>query len=243
MALLSLRDPVSAWSHFTWLLLAVPATCVLWQRSRGDRAKQFSLLIFGLSLAVCYAGSTLFHGVRAPAREIDQFDRLDHIGIFVLIAGSYTPLAWNVLRGSWRWCTLAGTWLATAVGTALVLGCGVFPAAQSTWLYLIMGWAALACYFEVARALTHRRLRLLVLGGLLYSIGAVINLLQQPVLLPGVIGAHELFHLFVMGGSLAHFWFMLTVVAPYRTVLATAGNQPAASTLGRALRPGQVAGA
>jgi hemolysin III len=241
MTLLSLREPISAWSHLTWLLLALPATLLLVYRSRGNRAKQVSLLIFGGSLVICYAASALFHSVRLPLTQIDPFDRLDHIGIYVLIAGSYTPLAWNLMHGRWKWATLAGTWMATAAGTALVIGCGIFPPLTSTSLYLVLGWAALFCYYEISRALTHRPLRLLVLGGILYSIGAVINLLNWPALWPGVFGAHELFHLFVMGGSLAHFWFMLTVVAPYRPPLepvpCSASTASGRATVRSARRP------
>ena len=82
-------------------------------------------------------------------------------------------------------------------------------------MYLAMGWGAVLCYFEVARRLSHRNLLPVVVGGVLYSLGAVINLLHQPVLWPGVFQAHELFHIFVVAGSLAHYWFMLTVIAPY----------------------------
>ena len=80
-----------------------------------------------------------------------------------------------------------------------------------TLMYLAMGWGAVLCYFEVARRVSHRNLLPIVVGGVLYSSGAVINLLHQPVLWPGVFQAHELFHIFVVAGSLAHYWFMLTV--------------------------------
>jgi hemolysin III len=134
----------------------------------------------------------------------------------MLIAGSYTPLAWNLLRGWWRLCTLAATWLAACAGTASVVAHGALRTPLATSLYLVMGWGAIFCYLEMARYLPHRRLRPLVLGGILYSVGALINVLGWPVIRPGVLGAHELFHLFVMAGSLCHFWFMITVVAAHQ---------------------------
>ena len=85
-----------------------------------------------------------------------------------------------------------------------------------TGYYLAMGWGAVFCYFEVARGLSHRMLSPIVAGGVLYSLGAVVNLLHHPVLWPGVIQAHELFHLFVIAASLLHFSFILTVVAPWQ---------------------------
>jgi hemolysin III len=224
VALSQFREPVNAWSHGLWLVLSVPATMLLWRRCVGDPAKRLSLLVFGLSLAFCYAGSTLFHAVRLPSIWISWFDKLDHVGIFVLIAGSYTPMAWNNLQGRMKWVTLASAWSLSALGTGLLLTIGVFPTLWSTCFYLAMGWGAAFCYLEMARILSHRALLPLLLGGILYSVGAVINLSQWPVLWPGVFGAHELFHLFVMAGSLAHFWFMLSVIAPASCCAATAAR-------------------
>ena len=78
-----------------------------------------------------------------------------------------------------------------------------------------MGWGVVVCYARIARVVSHRALIPVVVGGVLYSVGAVINLLQRPALWPGVIGFHELFHLFVIAGSLAHYWFILKVVVPF----------------------------
>ena len=86
---------------------------------------------------------------------------------------------------------------------------------MATGLYLGMGWGVVACYAELARVVSHRALRPLVVGGLFYSVGAVLNLLRWPVLWPGLFGAHELFHLFVLAGSLAHYRFILRVVVPF----------------------------
>jgi hemolysin III len=215
MDFLDLREPINAWSHCAGLLLAPPGILLLWRRSRGELAKRLSLLVYGLSLAFCYAASTLYHGLRLPGDRLAAFDRLDRIGIFVLIAGSYTPLAWSLMRGWWRWGTLATAWLLTAVASGL-LAIGVpFPPTMSTGLYLVTGWGVVVCYFEIVRVVSHRALLPLFVGGLSYSVGAVLNLLRWPALWPGIFGAHELFHLFVIAGSLAHFQFMLKVVVPF----------------------------
>jgi hemolysin III len=184
------------------------------------------LLVFGLSLSICYAGSTLFHAVRLPSIWIDRFDQLDHIGIFVLIAGSYTPIAWNLLEGRSKWGTLAAAWLLSAVGTACLLIWGVFSMFWSTCFYMALGWGATICYVEMARTLSHRTLFPMLLGGILYTVGAVINLVQWPLLRPDVLGNHELFHLFVMAGSFAHFRFMLSVVTTLAPALAPSHATP-----------------
>ncbi len=215
MDFLHFREPVSASSHCAGLLLALAGTAYLWLRSRGPIAKRLSLLVFGLGLASCYAASTLYHGLRLPKAELAAFDRIDRIGIFLLIAGTYTPLVWVLMRGRWRWGTLATVWLVAIVASVKLAIDGPFPPIWTTGLYLAMGWGVVVCYAQLARAVSRRALRPLVAGGLFYSVGSAINLLQWPVLWPGVFGSHELFHLFVLAGSLAHYRLILKVVVPF----------------------------
>jgi hemolysin III len=215
MDFLDLREPVSAWSHCAGLFLALPGTYLLWRRSAGDRAKRLSVLVYGLTLAFCYSASTLYHGVRLPATQIAAFARLDGVGIFALIAGSYTPIAVCLLRGRWRRWTLALVWGVAATATFLLATGRHFSPPLATSLYLAMGWGAVICYSEVARVVSHRALLPIVFGGISYSVGAVLNLLHWPVIYSGTFGAHELFHMFVLAGSLAHYLFILKVVVPY----------------------------
>jgi hypothetical protein len=104
-------------------------------------------------------------------------------------------------------------------GCALCLLFSHVPGVVSTSIYLGMGWGILVCRSQLEQSPKPIDLRLAFLGGVLYSVGAMFNLLHWPVLWPGVFAAHELFHLFVMAGSMAHFWFMFSVVAPYEAVL------------------------
>jgi hemolysin III len=220
---LTFREPVNAWTHFLWLLLAFPGTWLLWRRSRGDRLKQISMLIFGVGLVTCYGGSWLFHAVRLSEKSIQRFNTLDHVGIYLLIAGSCTPIALVILRGVWRSSLLTSIWLLALVGIVLCLADVRMPIWLSTLLYLVMGWVGCVTYFELASRLSHAAVRPVWIGGVLYSIGAILNVIQWPKIVPGVFEEHELFHLFVMGGSLCHYWFMLRIVAPYQ-------QQPAAET-------------
>src|SRR4051794_6471667 len=100
---LNFREPVSAWTHGLWLLLSPLALVILWRAGRGDRVKRAGFLVFGLSLALCYAGSTAFHGVRLSPDAIEFFATLDSIGIYLLIAGTVTPVALVILRDRWQW--------------------------------------------------------------------------------------------------------------------------------------------
>jgi hemolysin III len=214
MAWLHFREPVSAWTHFAWLVLAVPGTWVLWHLSRGDRGKRVGLLTFGISLIICYGMSWLYHSV--PRQVSVPFRILDHVGIFLLIAGTVTPIALVILRGWWRVGLLSGIWALAVAGITLRLTTRV-PLSVLHILYLVMGWVGCATYFELARRLSsHAKIRPIWIGGIFYSVGAVINALDWPVLVPGVFEAHELFHLFVMTGTLWHFHFMLRTVVPHR---------------------------
>lgn len=215
MNFLDFREPVSALSHCAGLLLSIPATVVLWRKCGNDLPKRLSVLVFGVTLGICYLGSTMYHGVRGPQGTIDVLDRFDHVGIHLLIAGSYTPLAWNMMRGRARFYTLGLVWAAAVLACSLLLLNLRLPSPLETAGYLVIGWGAIFCYFEIARRVTHRSLRLLVIGGVLYSIGAVLNVMHWPMLWPGVVGPHEVFHFWVLAGSLAHFWFLFSVVVPF----------------------------
>ncbi len=215
MGLFHPRDPISAWSHGAWLLIALFGLALLWRRGQGSRAKQVSLMIYGICLVFCSAGSTLYHSIRVKGEIMNIFDRMDHIGIYMLIAGTYTPIVWTFLRRHWRRNILGLVWSWAALGITLHLIQGSLPLWLSTALYLGMGWGATFCYFEIARQTSHRTLLPVVAGGILYSLGAVFNLIHRPVLWPGVFQAHELFHVFVVAASVVHFHFILTVVGPH----------------------------
>jgi hemolysin III len=235
MLLFDLREPINSLSHGAGMMLALPLTWAFWQRCVGrvgadgdgedslggsvtpyQRGKTLSLLIFGLSLVICYGNSALYHAAWLSGPPLDRLRRLDHVGIYLLIAGTYTPAAWSLMRDGWRQGTLATVWGLAAFCAGRVWFGGILPTWMSTIIYLALGWGVLFCYRELARGLAHRTLLPLPLGGALYSVGALINLTGWPVLRPGVFGPHELFHFFVIAGSACHAYFMFRVVVPAR---------------------------
>jgi hemolysin III len=203
--------------------------------ARHHQLKVLSLLVFGISLTFCYTASAIFHAARLPDDLLSRLQRLDHIGIYLLIAGTYTPVAWSLLQGTWLWATVTTVWM-TALVFAARVGCGgVLPIWVSTLVYLSMGWGSLLCYRQLLRTYSHRALLPLPLGGVFYSIGAMLNLARWPVLSPGVFAAHELFHFLVIAGSACHISFMLNVVIPAPSPMLT--SAPARPRAWAALLP------
>jgi hemolysin III len=215
MTWLHFREPVSAWTHFAWMWLALPATWVLWRLGRGSLIKRAGGMTFGFTLVFCYAASWLYHSV--PTELALLFNKVDHVGIHLLIAGTVTGVALIVLDGRWRLGLVWGIWMLALMGITLRLT--LHPSAVVlTIYYLFMGWVGCVACFELSRRLSRPALRPLWIGGLCYTAGAVLNSLHWPVLVPGVVEAHEVFHLFVMAGTACHYWFMVGAVLPYQAV-------------------------
>jgi hemolysin III len=233
------HEPVSAWTHGLWAAAAVPAgACLLWQ-NRRDPAKLVGTLIFSTSFTFCFGASCLFHAAApGPARQL--FRELDHIGIYLLIVGTVTPIALCILRGWWRRWLLAQIWVLALAGCVLRLTVAV-PQWAETLFYLALGWIGVLTYFELARRVTHKALRPMWLGGACYSIGAVINDGRWPEPWPGVFGHHELFHLWVMAGSACHYWFMLRVLTAYRPLTPSPLPQLGERGRGEAAAPARPA--
>jgi len=208
------HEPISAWTHGLWMLLAIPAGALLVWKNRRDSARMIGMSVFVVSLVVCFGASGFFHAApNGPLRN--ALHVLDFLGIYLLIAGTVTPVALIVLRGWWRRWLLVQIWLLAAAGCVLRLTITV-PYWASTTFYIVMGWVGILTYFELARRLSHRGVWPLWTGGLCYTIGAVLEALRWPNPWPGVFGHHEIFHLWVMAGAAFHYYFMLAVLTPYR---------------------------
>lgn len=159
-------------------------------------------LIFGASLVALYTASALYHGVR---REAPWLQRFDHMAIYLLIAGSYAPMALTALRGPWGDGLLAAQGLLAAIGIGANLGLGGGPKWLRLVLYLVMGWMALAAIGPMRATFPPGALDWLLAGGIAYTVGCVVYAVKRPRLWPAVFGSHELWHLFVLAGSACHF--------------------------------------
>ncbi|MBI4772324.1 MAG: hemolysin III family protein [Chloroflexi bacterium] len=209
-----LKEPVNGLTHFATALVCVPGAVVLWQSGEGNLPRQISLLIFGLSLILMFAASAAYHLLDVSPRRVLWLRRLDHVAIFVLIAGTYTPVTFNALSGGWRSGMLIAIWTIAAAGIAFKLLYVNVHRAISAGLYLAMGWLAMIAAGQIYRALPPGGILWLLIGGLFYTLGALIYATKWLDFFPGVFGFHEVWHLFVMAGAASHYWLVLRYVAP-----------------------------
>jgi hemolysin III len=215
---LPLRDPVSALTHLAACVFALYATALLRRLSRGDRVKRQSLTCFGATAVALYAASTLYHAVPLPvdSATVGVFRRLDHSAIYFLIAGTYTPVLTVLLRGRLRAVLLAVVWLLACAGVAAKWLLAAPPEWLGVGLYIGMGWLAIVPAAALVRAVGVRAMGWVVAGGVCYTAGAAFELAKWPVLVPGLVGWHEVFHICDMAGTALHAVFMARCVVPFR---------------------------
>ena len=214
---ITIREPGSAITHFIGMMLAVFAsTPLLIKAAVSDGFTTFfAMAVFMLSMIALYGASALYHSVTVKDRILRVFRKIDHMMIFVLIAGSYTPVCLIVLSGQLGYTLLSVVWTIAVIGMlvkALWITC---PKWFSSAIYIAMGWVCLGVFGQLWNTLPHSAFLWLLAGGIIYTAGGIIYALKLPLFNSKHqnFGSHEIFHLFVMGGSVCHFIFMYLYVA------------------------------
>ena len=207
------EEIANAISHGLGFLLAVASLPILvWQAARhGTAVNVVAASVFAGTMILLYLVSALYHAL-PPGRAKVWLNRLDHAAIYLFIAGSYTPFVLGVLRGGWGWTLFAIVWSAAALGVTIKLLDRLKHPLISTALYVAMGWVALLAAQTLIERVAPAGLAWLVAGGLSYTIGAVVFLLDHRVRY-----AHFVWHLFVLGGSVCHFFAALWYAVPALT--------------------------
>lgn len=211
--LFRVKDPLSALTHFIGFWAAILSMPFLLIRASEHLSREldlFSLGIFMLSMILLYGASTAYHTFNISRDANKILKKIDHSMIFVLIAGSYTPVCVIVLNSASGYRLLALVWAMAFAGIIFKLCWVTCPKWVSSVIYIAMGWLCVTAFSEIYHALPHVPFLWLLTGGIVYTIGGVIYALKLPLLkkfIPG-FGAHELFHVFVMGGSFCHFMCM-----------------------------------
>lgn len=213
---LRIREPVNSMSHLFGAVLSLAGMILLIARSAnaGSMVHLMSALIFGLSLIMLYSSSSVYHWVISGAKVIRVLRKIDHCMIYVLIAGTYTPICLLTLKGKLGIGLLIAIWALAVLGVVLKLVWFDAPRWLYTGFYLLLGWLAVFFIYPISLALPGKGVFLLVLGGLLYSIGSLFYALKPKSLKLWVFGFHEIFHLFILAGSITHYIFV------YKYVLA-----------------------
>lgn len=214
---ITIREPGSAITHFIAMMLAVFAAAPLLVKSAlsGTANMLPAMTIFILSMILLYGASATYHSLNIGGRVLRIFRKVDHMMIFVLIAGSYTPVCLIVLGGKMGYTLFAVVW-GIAIAGMLLKACWVTcPKWFSSIIYIAMGWVCIFVFGPLWNTLPHSAFLWLLAGGIIYTIGGVIYALKLPLFNSRhtFFGSHEIFHLFVMGGSLCHFIFMYHYVA------------------------------
>jgi hemolysin III len=181
--------------------------------ARGKPLHTVGFAIYGVSLILLYSASALYHSLPVSERHLDSLQRLDHSAIFLLIAGTYAPVCLVLLRGAWGWSLLTAEYVLAALGIVSVIAFKSRPDWLRVVLYLGMGWLALIALPALRAILSGAAMAWLLGGGILYTLGTVVYATDRPRLWPGRFGPHDLWHLFVMGGSACHFALMLSIVS------------------------------
>lgn len=211
-----IKDPGSAITHFIGMLMAIFAAVPLLIKAAHEPGKIYiiSITIYAASLILLYAASTSYHTFNISDKMNTILKKIDHMMIFVLIAGSYTPICLLVLGGRTGLILLSLVWGIAIIGILIKAFWVYCPKWVSSVLYIGMGWTCVLAFTQILNSMSPAAFGWLLAGGIIYTIGGVIYALKLPIfnMKHKNFGSHEIFHLFVMGGSACHFIVMYAFV-------------------------------
>jgi hemolysin III len=206
-----LREPVNSLTHWAGAFLALIGLITLLIVGWGTPARVISLMIYGLSLIFLFSASATYHMVQAKDKMLEVFRKVDHAAIFLLIAGTYTPFCVNAFSDFWKWGMLCIIWSLALIGIIVKVFYIRAPRWLNTGIYLVMGWLCIAAMGQMLAVLPVWVISWLIIGGVIYTLGAVVYITKIFNFVPGVFGFHEIWHIFVMLAAAAHFVAVLGV--------------------------------
>lgn len=200
-----LREPVNSLTHWGGAILAVIGLIALLIVGWSTPAKLISLVVYGVSLIFLFSASATYHMVQVKDKALEIFRKIDHSAIYVLIAGTYTPFCVNALTGFWKWGMLTVIWSLAVIGIVVKIFYIRAPRWLNAGIYIVMGWLVLAVIGQIVANLSPWVLTWLIVGGVTYTLGAVVYMTKMFNFKPGVFGFHEVWHIFVLLAALFHF--------------------------------------
>lgn len=206
------KDQISALTHFIGFLAVIPVFIFLMEQAE-TKLQMIGFIVFGISLLLLYGASTIYHTLKLSAEKTALLRRIDHMMIFVLIAGTYTPVCLVTLAGKWGTILLSAIWGIALAGIFMKIFWMGAPRWLSTMIYVVMGWLSITAFVPLMKAVGWGGFGMLLGGGIAYTVGALIYALKKPNLaILKSFGFHEIFHVFVMIGSAFHIAFMFMYV-------------------------------
>ena len=209
-----LREPVNGLTHLFAAFAAVGGLAALLIIARANTGKQISLAIYGISVILLFSASASYHLIKAKPDVLEILRKFDHSAIYLLIAGSYTPVCYNMFTGFWKWGMLSIIWSFALIGVLIKIFVIKAPRWTTAGVYLVMGRMVVFAINEMLTRLPLGSLIWLAAGGITYTLGAVVYITKTFDFMPGKFGFHEVWHIFVMLGALAHFIAILAYIAP-----------------------------
>ena len=214
-----LRESVSGVIHLATAIAAAIGLAALLVVGQDSAQKRVSLFIYGSSLVLMFASSAAYHLIRSRPHAAKLLRKLDHSAIYLLIAGTYTPICIHFFREFWQWGFLSLVWSLAVAGMIVKLYMINAPRWLAAGLYLLMGWLSLMAIKEMFLTMPTSALVWLLLGGICFTVGSVVYIVQKPDFYPGVFGFHEVWHVFVILGCLCHFIVIAVFVAPHSAAI------------------------
>lgn len=211
-----IKEPGSAITHFIGMLMAIFAAVPLLIKAAHEPSRIYviSLAVYSASMILLYAASTIYHTFDISAKINTILKKWDHMMISVLIAGSYTPICLLVLKGKTGLILLAIVWSFAIIGILIKAFWVYCPKWVSSILYIGMGWTCVLAFTQILNSMSRTSFIWLLIGGIIYTVGGIIYALKLPIFNSKHknFGSHEIFHLFVMGGSMCHFVVMYALL-------------------------------
>jgi hemolysin III len=192
-------------SHLLAAVASLAGYVVLLYNSSGSATKIVLSSIYGLCAVFLFSCSAMYHGQKSGEDERNLWRRLDHIAIFFLIAGTYTPISYLYLDGGWRWGIIGAQWLLVLLGVVFTLVYLQGPRWLTALICVLLGWMVLIPMNRLLAAMPLPSILLLFSGGIAYTLGAVLYAIKKPNPFPGIFGFHEVFHLLVILGATLHY--------------------------------------
>jgi hemolysin III len=208
-----LREPVNGLTHLAAAAAAAAGLVLLMVLGRGSASKEISLFVYGFTLVLMFGSSAAYHLIKSNPSRTRLLRMLDHSAIYLLIAGTYTPICLNFFGGFWRWGLLGIVWLMAVAGIVVKVFILNAPRWVTAGIYLLMGWLSLMAVREILLTMPGSALVWLILGGLFFTLGAVVYMAKKPNIVPGVFGFHEIWHVTVILGCLCHFILIAAFIA------------------------------